>query len=318
MLFILRGDFDMNTLTNFALQSKFEEVKNLRPNLYEINKLIRWDDLTKLFPEKEGTRGAPEYDKELMIKILFLQSCYSISDEEVEFQIKDRLSFQQFLGFPEYIPDYTTIWRFREELTENNIMELIWSELQDQINNKGIKIERGVIQDAKFITADPGKTNSGMNGRGKEAKTSRSADGSWTKKGKKSVFGFKLHSKVSKKNKIILDIGVSTAKTHDGRIDLAKPDEIIYKDRGYSGCPTKAKGNGTMKRGKLNIHEILRNKRITKKRCRGEHPFGMMTRSFKAGHTRLTTIVRVYVQQAFVCIAYNFHRLNFLLKNNLA
>lgn len=303
----------MNTLTNFALQTKFEEVKSLRPHLYRINNLINWDNLLNLFPKREETRGAPEYDKRLMLKILFLQSCYGISDEEMEYQIKDRLSFQQFLGFPEYIPDYTTIWRFREGLTEENTMELIWSELQNQIKNKGIEIEKGVIQDAKFITADPGKTNSGMNDRGREAKTSRSRDGSWTKKGKKSIFGFKMHNKVCRKNKIILEVGISTARVHDGKIDLANPDEVIYKDRGYSGCPTKAKGNGTMKRGKLTPQEQLRNKRITKQRCRGEHPFGMMVRSFKAGHTRLTTIARVYVQQVFVCIAYNFHRLNFLL-----
>jgi len=304
----------MNTLTNFALQTKFEKVKSLRPNFYQVTNLINWKNLVRLFPEKESTKGRPEYEKILMLKVIFLQSCYSISDEEIEYQIYDRLSFQQFLGFPEQIPDHSTIWRFREELTEGNIMEFIWSELQDQIKNKGIVIEKGVIQDAKFITADPGKKNSGMSGRGREARTSRSADGSWTKKGKKSVFGFKMHNKVCKKNKIIIEMGLSTARVHDGRIDLANPDEINYRDRGYTGCPTKARGNATMKRGKLSIPDKLRNKRITRQRCRGEHPYGTMTRSFKAGHTRLTTIARVYVQQAFVCVAYNFHRLNFLLK----
>lgn len=308
----------MNTLTNFALQTKFEKVKSLRPNFYQVSNLINWESLVQLFPGKESTRGRPEYEKILMLKILFLQSCYSISDEEIEYQVYDRLSFQKFLGFPEQIPDYSTIWRFREELTEGNILELIWSELQDQIKNKGIVIEKGVIQDAKFITADPGKKSSGMNGRGREARTSRSADGSWTKKGKKSYFGFKMHNKVCKKNKIITEMGISTAKTHDGNIDLANPDEITYRDRGYAGCPTKARGNATMKRGKLSVKDLLRNKRICKKRCRGEHPYGTMTRSFKAGHTRLTTIARVYVQQAFVCIAYNFHRLNFLLRNAIA
>ena len=303
----------MNTLTNFALQTKFEKVKSLRPNFYQVNNLINWNNLVRLFPEKEETRGAPEYEKVLMLKIIFLQSCYSISDEEMEYQINDRLSFQQFLGFPESIPDYTTIWRFREELTEENILELIWSELQDQITNKGIVIEKGVIQDAKFITADPGKTNSGLSGRGQTAKTSRSRDGTWTKKGKKSVFGFKMHTKVEKKNKLILEMGLTTARVHDGRVDLANEDEINYRDRGYSGCKTKAKADATMKRGKLSIQDKLRNKRITRKRCRGEHPFGFMVRSLKAGHTRLTTIPRVYVQQAFVCIAYNFNRLNFLL-----
>ena len=308
----------MNTLTNFALQTKFEKVRRLRSNLFDLNKLIDWKSILQLFPEKESIRGRPEYEKILMLKILFLQSCYNISDEEIEYQIYDRLSFQQFLGFPEQIPDYSTIWRFREELTEGNIMEVIWSELQDQITNKGIEIEKGVIQDARFITADPGKKNSGMKGRGREARTSRSADGSWTKKGKKSIFGFKMHNKICKKNKIITEMAISTAKTHDGKIDLAKQDEINYRDKGYTGCPTKAIGDATMKRGNLSVKDLLRNKRICKKRCRGEHPYGMMTRSFKAGHTRLTTIARVYVQQAFVCIAYNFHRLLFLLKGNIA
>ena len=308
----------MNTLINFALQAKFEKVKSLRSNLYEINKLLDWKSVAQLFPEKESNRGRPEYERILMIKVIFLQSCYGISDEEIEYQCYNRLDFQQFLEFPEDIPDYSTIWRFREGLTEGNIMEIIWSELQDQIDGKGIVIEKGVIQDAKFITADPGKKNSGVSGRGREARTSRSADGSWTKKGKKSYFGFKLHNKTCMKTKIIAEMAISTAKTHDGKIDLATPEEINYRDRGYSGCPTKAKGNATMKRGKLSIKDVLRNKRITKKRCRGEHPYATMTRSLKAGHTRLTTIARVYVQQAFVCIAYNFHRLNFLLKSNIA
>ena len=304
----------MNNLLDFALQTKFEKVKSLRPQFFEINNLIAWDTLVTLFPEKSSLRGRPEYEKVLMLKILFLQSCYGVSDQEVEYLIHDRLSFQQFLGFPKHIPDYSTIWRFREELLEGNILESIWSALQDQIKNKGIIIEKGVIQDAKFITADPGKKHSGMDGRGKAAKTSRSRDGSWTKKGKKSFFGFKMHNKVDKKTKLICEMGISTAKVHDGQIDLANPDEIDYRDRGYSGCQTKALGDATMKKGNLSIHAKLRNKRISQQRCRGEHPYGTMTRSLKAGHTRLTTIPRVYVQQAFVCIAYNFHRLNFLLK----
>jgi len=72
----------------------------------------------------------------------------------------------------------------------------------------------------------------------------------------------------------------------------------------------------SMKRGSLTPHEQLRNKRISKKRCRGEHPYGTMHRSFKAGRTKLTTLPRVFVQHVFVCIAYNLHRLRFLLSLN--
>jgi len=308
----------MENLIDYALKTKFDKVKKLRNNLEEFNKLVNWRKFLKFFPIRSSFIGRPEYEKVLMIKILFLQSCYGLSDEEIEFQIHDRLSFQQFLGFPESIPDYSTIWRFREELTEGNIIEEIWSELQRQIKNHGITIEQGVIQDARFIHADPGKKNSGMNGRGREAKTSRSADGSWTKKGKKAVFGFKLHTKTDVKTKLITELAVTTAKTHDGRIDLASPDEIVFRDRGYSGMETRAIGDATMKRGNLTIPEKLRNKRISKIRSRGEHPYATMTRSLKAGRTKLTTIARVNIQQIFVCFAYNVHRLNFLLKKAVA
>lgn len=304
----------MRDLIDFALKKKYEKVKKLRSNLEEIKALIDWNSIAQSIPFHENNMGRPPYEKVLMIKILFLQSCYSISDEELEFQINDRLSFQQFLDFPKNIPDYSTIWRFREELTELDYIDRIWENIKSQIENKGIQIKKGKIQDASFIEADPGKKNSGMSGRGREAKTSRSRDGSWTKKGKKSVFGFKSHLKVDEATKLITEVGVTTAKTFDGHVDLADLNDIVYRDKAYTGSKTRAKGNGSMKRGNLTAHEHLRNKRIAKKRCRGEHPFGTMHRSFKAGRTKLTTIARVFVQQVFVCIAYNFHRLKFLLK----
>ena len=105
----------------------------------------------------------------------------------------------------------------------------------------------------------------------------------------------------------------STAKIHDNNIDLADEDDIIYRDRGYSGTKTKAKGDATMKLGKLSAKQKLRNKRIAKQRAEGEHPYGTIHRSFKGGRTKLTTIPRVFVQQVFVYIAYNIHRLRFLV-----
>jgi len=302
----------MENLVDYALKEKYEKVKQLRSRLEDINQLINWESFLSLFPDNESNMGRPAYNKILKIKILILQSWYTISDEEVEFQINDRLSFQQFLDFPKNIPDYSTIWRFREELTEKDIIDKIWYELGRQIKNHNIKIKEGKIQDATFIEADPGKKNSGMNGRGREAKTSRSRDGSWTKKGKKSYFGFKSHVKIDMDTKMITEIGVTTAKTFDGHIDLAKPEDVVYRDKAYSGSGTRAKGNASMKKGKLTPKQELRNKRISKKRCRGEHPFGTINRSFKGGRTKLTTIARVFVQQVFVGIAYNLHRLRFL------
>ena len=79
----------MKSLIDFALREKYEKVRELRSNLEEMKTLIDWDAFLPLFPDKETTRGRPEYEKKLMLKILFLQSCYGISDEEMEFQIYD-------------------------------------------------------------------------------------------------------------------------------------------------------------------------------------------------------------------------------------
>lgn len=304
----------MDDLVEFALKEKFSKVKKLRSKLSEMDKLLDWEAFASLFPEKETNRGAPGYDVVLKLKCLFLQSWYNISDEELEFQINDRFSFQEFLGFPKTIPDYSTIWRFKEFLQEADLTDKIWNELQRQINHKNLKVEEGSIQDARFVDAQPGKQSSDKINRGKSAKTSRNKDGTWAKKYGKSHFGYKLHTKVQRGSKIITEIAVTTAKVHDSNIDLGNEnDDVLYRDKAWTGVPTKAKGNGNMKRGKLSIKEKLRNKRIAKKRCSGEHPYGTMQRSFNAGTTKLTTIPRVFIQQIFVSMGYNLHRLRFLV-----
>jgi len=308
----------MTNLINFALMEEFAKIASDKRGvrLEEMKSLLDWDKFLAMLPEKDSVRGRPPYERLIMVRLLFLQGWHGISDQELEFQVKDRVSFRSFLEFPDKIPDYSTVWRFREELAEDDTLENLWAEFQRQIEEKNIAVKKGCIQDATFIIAEPGKQKHSDEPRGKDAKTSRSKEGSWTKKGKKAHFGFKQHVKVQKGTKLIKEMAITTAKTHDGTIDLAKPDDIMYRDKGYTGIPTQAKGDGTMKRGKLNIKQKLRNKRISKKRAEGEHPFGTITRCFKGGKTKLTTIYRVYIQQAFVCMGYNLHRLLFLLRHS--
>lgn len=304
----------MESLVNFALKEKYARVKKLRSRLEDMNKLMDWNKFVELFPERESQVGRPNYEKILMLKMMFLQGWYGLSDEELEFQVNDRLSFQQFLNFPNFIPDYSTLWRFREELADGNLTDKIWDELQRQIKEKNISVEKGVIQDAVFIVAEPGKTKSGMDNRGQAAKASRNRDGSWTKKGKKSYFGYKAHTKVQRGSKLIETFAVTTARVHDNTIDLTNPDDIVYRDKGYTGTLTRAKGDGTMLRGNLTPHEMLRNKRIQSKRNQGEHPFATVKRALHGGQTRLTTVYRVFVQQLFVFAAYNIYRLATLVQ----
>ena len=306
----------MTNFNQYFLKEEYKQVKKLKSKLDEINSLIDWEEFYKLFPKKESNMGRRPYDKVLMVKTLILQNLYGISDEETEFQIYDRLSFRQFLGFPKNIPDYSTIWNFRQDLLELGVEDEIFDEFLRQIKTFDYEVKEGKIQDATFIQAPNGKTKPQKEERGRDiSKTSRSRDGKWTKKGKKSFFGFKLHTKMERGSKIIESLAVTGANVHDNKIDLFKEDEIGYRDKGYSGSKTKAKGDGTMKKGKLSIQQKLRNKRISKRRSEGEHPYGTIHSSMNGGKTKLTTVARVYVQQLFVCIGYNLRRLTFLVRS---
>jgi hypothetical protein len=71
----------MESLVDFGLREKYFKVKQLRDRLERMKNIIDWDSLIKLFPERENLVGRPNYEKILMTKILFLQGCYSLSDE---------------------------------------------------------------------------------------------------------------------------------------------------------------------------------------------------------------------------------------------
>jgi transposase, IS5 family len=95
-----------------------------------------------------------------------------------------------------------------------------------------------------FIEEDHG---SSKKPRGKDAKTRRSRDGTWAKKGDETHFGYKLYSKVDMDYGLIREIETTTARLHDSQVDLFVQGEVVLRDRGYFG----AKANGvhfTMKR----------------------------------------------------------------------
>jgi IS5 family transposase len=143
-----------------------------------------------------------------------------------------------FIGFSEHIPDYSTVWYFRERLAKTGKDRAIWTELQRQLDSLGLKVKQGVVQDATFISADPGHATADKP-RGDDAKTRRSKDGSWTKKGNKSYFGYKLHSKVDTDLGLIRELETTTAAVHDSQIDLSKDGEVVYRDKGYHGAVPK-------------------------------------------------------------------------------
>jgi len=48
--------------------------------------------------ERKSNAGAPTKDVVMMFKGLIIQNLYGLGDDQLEFQIEDRQSFQSFLG----------------------------------------------------------------------------------------------------------------------------------------------------------------------------------------------------------------------------
>jgi IS5 family transposase len=301
----------MERLLDFALQERYRQVNELGDKVAEFDTLIEWERfrllIGDLYTNTTDQGGRPNFDEILMVKLLVLQSMYGLSDPELERQANDKISFLKFLGLPEKIPDQSTIWYFRERLIKHKKLDLIWEELRRQENILGLKIKKGTIQDAAFITADPGHAPADKP-RGDPARTRRSKEGTWTKKNSKSYFGFKVHSKEDCDYGLIWELQTSTASLPDSQIDLSQEGEVVYRDKGYFGV--KPLGfDATMKRGVRNhpigIWDKLRNKRIARKRSPGERPYAVIKTVFKSAHTMVTTIARVHAKMIFAAMSFN-------------
>ena len=129
--------------------------------LPEIDRSIDWESMRpmirSLFHNNTEKGGRPNFDEIVMIRALFLQGLYSIVDEKLEKELYDRISFHNFLHYPEKMPDARTLWALRERMSMTGMDKHIWSELWRQLESRGIVIRNDVIQDASFITSDHGK-----------------------------------------------------------------------------------------------------------------------------------------------------------------
>jgi len=305
----------MGSFNSYLLRKLYRETARDGDKHAEAEQQIDWERfrpiIKPMYINDTERGGRPNTDEVLMVKLLVLQAWYGLSDPELERQVNDRISFRHFLGYPERAPDYSTVWQFRELLAETGRDRLVWAELQRQLDAKGLKVRKGVAQDATFITSDPGHARADKP-RGDEAQTRRSRDGAWTKKGGKSFFGYKLHMKMDLDHGFIRDLEATAANVHDSRVDLSRPGEVVYWDKGYFGVEPRGI-DATMKRATrghpLCIWDRLRNRSISRKRCPGEHPFAVIKRVFGSGHVLVMSVPRVRVKLVFACLCFNLLRL---------
>jgi IS5 family transposase len=327
------------SFNQFILREQYEKVRGLGDRLELMKEQIDWQPfiplVRKVFYDNKIEGGRPHTDELIVVRSMLLQSWYGLSDPELEFQCHDRLSFRNFLGFPDSIPDFSTIWKVRDRLQKEGVEPKIWDELQSQLDRKGYTIKKGVIQDASFIESELGRKRY-YNEKKAEKKGEKieytekqkqhiDKDGSFSVKHGQVHYGYKNHIKLDVGHTLIREYEVTTASLHDGEVDLVKNgDGIAYRDKGYHGKKLHAKNvkNKTMKRAArghpLCDTEIKRNRKISSIRSPGERPFGVIKKVFHGGTTRVKTLVRVSIKQMFNCFAFNLYQLVSLQRKKLA
>jgi len=142
----------------FDEQFRLEKLSKQNDPLVKLLHEIDWEQFRKILTnafekEEKGIGGRLPFDYVMMFKIMVLQRYYNLSDEQMQYQILDRLSFMRFLGLnlSDSVPDEKTIWLFRENLIQLNLIEKLFTKFSNSLEKAGLIVKEGRLVDASFI-----------------------------------------------------------------------------------------------------------------------------------------------------------------------
>ena len=235
----------------FDLSDRYASLDAKRDPLVEIDAIVPWEEfrpaLERVWRKPEGERksraGRKPMDAILMFKTLVLSALYNLSDDQIEYQVRDRLSFMRFLGLglEDRVPDAKTVWLYREGLAQAGLVEELFRQFDGYLDRQGYIARGGQILDASIVavpknhnTRDENKTiKSGEvpeDWTDKPAKRSqKDVDARWTKKHGKSHYGYKNHVNVDRKHKLVRRYHVSDAALHDSHTNIATKNAASCK-----------------------------------------------------------------------------------------
>ena len=124
--------------------------------LDRVSGLLDWEAVeAALLPVRSGTMGAPAYPALMLFKALLLQQWYGLSDPGLEEALGDRLSLRRFCGVPldQKMPDHSTLWRFRERLSQSGVGAAAFACVTSQIERSGLILKQGTLIDASLLPA---------------------------------------------------------------------------------------------------------------------------------------------------------------------
>ncbi|WP_428539567.1 transposase [Profundibacter sp.] len=147
----------------FDLSSRYAGLDKSGDPLVLLNDMVPFEDyrdelkaIWRTPPEqRKSNAGRPPWDEVLIFKTMVLQQLYNLSDDQIEYQIRDRLSFMRFLGLgiEDSVPDAKTIWAYRERLAGAGKMKELFDKFDAFLREKGYLAMGGQIVDASIVPA---------------------------------------------------------------------------------------------------------------------------------------------------------------------
>jgi len=309
-------------------------------SLSRLDAVVDWELFRPLLDESldkpaQGPGGRPAHDRLKMFKALLVQRFYCLSDEQTEYQINDRLSFQQFIGWTlaDKIPDANTLWDFREALIEAGAFEKLWALFDEQLRARGLLAQPGKLVDASFVDVPRQRNRREENAVIKSGGTpaewaeqpakqrQKDVDARWTKKNDERHYGYKNHVKADAKSKLIESYAVTDASVHDSQMLeplLDGTEGAVYADSAYRSA--EAETMLAKKEVNSRIHERAyrnrplsdeqkeANRQKSKVRARIEHVFGYMSQTMKGFYLRYIGKRRNGAAIGFINLIYNLAR----------
>ena len=227
----------------FADAARKQKIEALGDPLQVIARHIDFDHLVQvidqLLPRGDARRGGrPAYPTAVMVRILVLKYLYNHSNEQMEYQLLDRMSYQRFclLADSANVPDRNTLWHYQQRLGVEGVTA-VFQAVDAQLLQRGYIARCGQIIDATLVPApiqhftkeDKAQLEQGnIPADWNEAKRrQKDLDATHTKKHGTSYHGYKLSISVDVRHKFIRKARCSmcwvTAITSNARPSRANP-----------------------------------------------------------------------------------------------
>jgi IS5 family transposase len=332
----------------FDLQHRFDELSKGGDALERLNAIVDWEmfraDLERIdCKERKSAAGRKPTDRVRMFKMLVLQNLYGLSDDALEFQVMDRLTFMRFLGIDlsGAVPDAKTVWLFREQLREAKVFERLFERFHRALAAQGIKLNSGQIVDASFVEAPRQRNTREENETVKEGAVpvrwtkkpaklrQKDIDARWTQKNDEDHFGYKSHVSVDRKTKLVIREQATPANVHDSQVfecllgKARQRGRDVWADSAYRsreherGLKRRRFRSHVHERGSrghpLTEAQQRRNRTKSRVRVRVEHVFATMTQ-MGGMVVRSIGLQRMRTWSTMKALTYNLKRLEALIR----